>query len=123
MVIDPIKFPLPVYWGAGVPPKTVKTPCALGCDVRPGSFDVCIGDVLRPRPDLVIPRILFYGKVRDEADVIYLAQQYPVKCGIADCRPESTVIKRMIDKMRSMRKDFWRAQYPPNASSNVEMVI
>lgn len=123
MDFEPIKFPLPPYWGAGVPPKAVNTPCGAGCDVRLGSFDVCIGDLFRPRPGVSIPRILFYGKVRDEADVIYLCQQYPVKCGVADCRPESTLIKRMIEKMRRLRKNFWRAQYPPNSTSNVEMVL
>jgi hypothetical protein len=120
--IRKINLPLPPGC-AGIPPKKVLTPCGLGCDIRPGSFDVCIGTIESPRPGVLIPRIVFYGKVRDEEDVIFLCQQYPVRCGIADCRPETTVIKRMIDRLTAMKKKFWRAQYTPNASSNIEMSV
>jgi hypothetical protein len=106
----------------GIQPSSVTSPCAIGIDVKPNSYDCCIGQVVKPAHDVDIAQIVFYGKVRDEKDVIWLANQYPVRCGVADCRPESTIIARMIEKLRKQRKEFWRAQYSPNSAA-IEMTL
>ena len=104
----------------GLQPKLVRGACAMGCDVRPGSWDVAIGDYVWPRPDLKVARLIFYGKVRDEVDVIFLAHQYPVAAGITDSRPDGTLAKRMVERLRRGGKDFWRAQYNTHPT-NVEI--
>jgi hypothetical protein len=121
MNIPNIKLPLP-HGCMGMSPSLLKKPCALGCDIRPGSFDVLIGDIHCPAPDRKILRLVFAGKVRDERDVIWLAHQYPVRCGVVDSRPEGTLAKRLVERMIRARKDFWRAQYATNPSA-VEMSV
>lgn len=122
-LIDPIDLPIPRSWGMGLPPASVKTSCAIGVDVRPGSWDCGIGFMNRSKPDQPVAKLVFYGKVRDEKDVIFLCNQYPVKCGVVDCRPESTIVTRMIEKLRRQHKQFWKAQYAPNTSSGIEIQI
>lgn len=117
-----LHFPNPLPDGSmGLPPKSIVGPCAMGCDVRPGSYDVSIVDIQKPRPDMKIPRLVFYGKVRDENEVAWLAQQYPVRVGIVDCRPDGTVIDRFVKRMNKLHKNFWRVQYNPNSASAIEM--
>jgi hypothetical protein len=105
----------------GIPPDALKSPCAVGCDVRPGSFDLAIGDVLR-RGAKFVARLVFYGKVRDENDVAFLCDQYPVRCGVIDVRPESSIAMRFVKQMRAKHKEFWRAQYNTNPTT-VEMTL
>ena len=117
----PLKLPLPPGWGSGVDPLQVKTACAMGIDVRPNSWDIAIGDVWRPRPDQPVVRLLFYGKVRDDDDVEYLANQYPVRCGAGDARPEFHTMLKLAERLRAQGKKFWRAQYNTNATNNVKL--
>lgn len=122
MQIEPIHLPLP-RGCMGIQPMKVTSPCAMGIDQRPGSWDVAIADVVRPKPDRPMVRLVFYGKVRNEEDAIWLAQQYPVRCGVGDSRPDAMIMSRMVEKLRKMRKDFWRVQYNPNNANAVEMMI
>lgn len=107
----------------GIPPLKVRSSCAVGVDVRPGSYDIAIGESSRVNPEQSVAKLVFYGKVRDEKDVLWLCDQYPVRCGVADGRPDTTIIFRMVEKLRKARKDFWRAQYNPNPINNVEMTM
>jgi len=105
----------------GIPPDTLRNPCACGVDVRPNSWDVSIGDVVRRGPKYVA-RLVFYGKVRDEEDVKRLCDEYPVRCGVIDVRPETTLATRLVKSMRKRHKDFWRAQYNTNPTA-IEMTV
>jgi hypothetical protein len=97
---------------AGLDPKLVSGPCAFGCDVRPGSWDLQIADLVRPAPDeLLMPRLVFAGKLRDEYEVVFLLQQYKVRLGICDSRPEATLAARLQNACRALGVDVWRAQY------------
>jgi hypothetical protein len=116
-----ITVPLPLPLGCmGIQPKFLTNACAMGVDIRPGSWDVIIGDLWRPGPDRKVARAVFIGKVRDEVDVEFLAEQYPVRCGIVDSRPDGTLSKRLVDRLVKRGKNFWRAQYATNPST-VEM--
>lgn len=118
--IPNITLPLPKGC-MGIPPDAVRNPCAMGVDVRPGSWDVSIGDVVRRGPKFVA-RLVFYGKVRDEDDVVWLCNQYPVRCGVVDVRPEQSIAPRMVKSLRAQHKEFWRAQYNTNPTA-VEMTV
>jgi hypothetical protein len=96
----------------GMDLSQVSGPCAFGCDVRPGSWDLQIGDLVRPKPDeLLVPRLVFAGKLRDEYEVVFLLQQYRVRLGICDSRPEATLAARLQSACRAIGIDVWRAQY------------
>lgn len=106
----------------GVQPSSVTRACAMGCDVRPGSWDVAIAEPWKIKDqDMVMAKLVFYGKVQDEEDVMFLAQQYPVSCGVMDSRPDGSLIQRTVRQLNKMGKDFWRAQYNTNPS-NIERV-
>lgn len=120
-MIEPVKLPLP-NGCMGIQPHMVTRPCAVGVDIRFDSFDVAIADVWPQSADQKVARLVFYGKVRDDKDVVWLCHQYPVSCGVVDCRPEGTLAKRFVEKLRRQRKDFWRAQYNTNPS-NVELTV
>jgi len=92
-------------------PALVKGPSALGCDIRPGSFDVCICDLLMARNDLWVKRLVFYGKVPDEKAVEFLARQYRVRVGCCDSRPEGTLALRLQQALLKNHVEFFRCQY------------
>ncbi|MGE5610475.1 MAG: hypothetical protein ACM359_14590 [Bacillota bacterium] len=95
----------------GVQPKTVRGPCACGVDIRPGSWDIICADVLMAPSGIHVVRPLFIGKVRDEQDVLFVMQQYKVRVGVADTRPETTLAKRLQGAARDKGIEVWRAEY------------
>lgn len=108
----------------GISPMAVKGPCALGCDIRPGCWDVAIADVILARrfkqqdlfgdKELFVPRLVFYGKVTNMHTVLYLAMQYRVKFGVVDSRPEATDAGRLQAAAKTQGVEMWRAEYATN---------
>jgi hypothetical protein len=101
----------------GVTPSSVRGPCAIGVDVRPGSWDVVCGDVVMSPAGLYVARPLFVGMVRDELDVLHVMQQYKVRVGVCDTRPETTLAKRLQVSARDKGIEVWRAEYNTSPST------
>lgn len=104
----------------GLLPSMIVGRCAVGCDIRPGSWDVAIGDVVLGSKGLRVPRLVFYGKVRDDEDVEALADQYRAVGGVSDSRPDATLAERLQGRMRKKGMRWWRANYN-TAPSDVKM--
>jgi hypothetical protein len=101
----------------GLSPKLVRGPCAFGCDIRPGSWDLVVGDVHRNEAGVWVTRPVFIGKVRDEVDVLFVAKQYHARVGVCDTRPETTLAKRLQIAGRDCGIEVWRAEYNTAPSS------
>jgi len=105
----------------GVQPATVKGPCAAGVDIRPGSWDVVVGDVQQSQgTKLPVVRPVFIGKVVDEEQVLFVLRQYRVRFAVADTRPETTLAKRLQVACVPHGIKLWRAEYN-TAPSTVEV--
>jgi hypothetical protein len=71
----------------GLQPSEIRGPCAAGVDVRPGSWDIVIADLLKnPKSQLRVVRPVFVGKVEDEAQVLFVMRQYNTRFAVADSR-------------------------------------
>lgn len=105
----------------GVQPTSVRGPTAIGVDVRPQSWDCAVGDLIRVKGDEWAPRLLFYGKVPDERAVLFLMQQYAVRFGCSDSRPDGTLALRLQNlAIARLGMKFWRTQY---ATSPTEIKV
>jgi hypothetical protein len=104
----------------GLDPGTIRGPCAFGCDIRPGSWDLLVGDILKGKNVPHVIRPVFVGKVRDEADVMFVARQYRCRFGVCDTRPETTLAARLQVAARGYGMKVWRAQYN-NAPTAIEV--
>lgn len=95
----------------GLPPRMVRA-SAAGIDVRPGSYDVVVGDVLFSRTTRTrVVRIVFVGKLRDESEALFVLRQYKTRVAVIDTRPEMTIAKRFQDNARKYGIAVWRAEY------------
>jgi hypothetical protein len=104
----------------GVSPSKVIGPTAAGIDIRYGSWDVLIADVVTsPSSNMHVVRLLFAGKVRDNDDALFLLRQYKTRFGVADARPEATLAKRLQTEAARFGVKLWRAEYN-TAPSQVE---
>lgn len=104
----------------GVPPRLVRGPCAAGIDIRPGSWDVVVADLVRnPSTHVSVVRPVFVGKVDDEEQVMWVLRQWKVRYAVADTRPETTLAKRLQEKAFDHGIKVWRAEYntAPSGSS------
>ena len=104
----------------GIQPASVRGPCAAGIDIRPGSWDIVVADLRRSPAQVPVVRPIFVGKVRDEADVLFLLRQYKVRIAVADTRPEMTLAKRLQVSAEPYGIQVWRAEYN-TAPSAIEM--
>lgn len=96
----------------GVNPKRLSRPTAAGVDVRPSSWDVIIGEVVRSAiSPLGVVRPVFIGKVRDEKDVLWLFKQYDTRFSVIDTRPEATLASRIQAELAKVGVNCWRAEY------------
>lgn len=106
----------------GVPLHLIHPPCIAGIDIRGFSFDVVIADLVRNRhTNHSVIRPVFYGKVRDDLETLFVCQQFKVRFGLVDCRPEATLAKRMQDQAETFGIELWRAQYNPTPGGTIEM--
>ena len=103
--------------GMGLPPKTIKGPCISGIDVRFNSWDICCADVIRPDFDRYVARIVFYGKLKDEDEALFVMRQYKVVCAVGDTRPEASAMARLQKAAAKERIQFYRAQYATSPST------
>lgn len=106
----------------GMPLALTAPPCILGCDIRPGSYDLTIADVINSSRDngkTRVVRPVFIGKVRDEKEMIWVARQYRVKFGVMDSRPDGTLMLRAVKEGAQFGINLWRAEYLTQPS-NVE---
>lgn len=102
----------------GLPLNLVQYPCLAGVDIRPGSWDLIIGDLQRNRhTGKKVVRPVFVGKVRDEREVAFLLRQYRVRFGVTDCRPETTLAKRLQEDVYRHGIELWRAEYNTTPTS------
>lgn len=96
----------------GVQPRQVRGPCAAGVDIRPGSWDVVVCDLVRGETSrLQVVRPVFVGKVSDEEQVLFVLRQYKVRYACADTRPETTLAKRLQAAAWGHGIKLWRAEY------------
>jgi hypothetical protein len=110
-------------WCMGLDPKLCARPCAAGIDIRPDSWDVCVLDVVRSQKvaQLRVPRLVFYGKVEDEAQAWHVLCNYGVRFGVADAQPDATLAERLQKRAQKRAMMFWRARYN-SAPSEVKVV-
>lgn len=101
----------------GVQPSKVRGNCALGLDIRPGSYDCSCAEIVRPKPGVSIPRLVFYGKVDDETAVQFLCEQYNVRSAVIDSRPDATIASRFQADCKKKGIKCWRAQYSPSPTN------
>jgi hypothetical protein len=99
----------------GLPLEKIQPPCVFGMDVRFGSYDLVIADlpvstIARQR----VVRPVFYGKVTDEREAWYVIRQYRCRWGVADSRPETTIIDRLQKQAAEKNVEVWRAAYNTN---------
>jgi hypothetical protein len=100
----------------------VRPPCLCGIDVRYASYDVVIADLVKNvNTGLNVLRPVFYGKVRDDIESLFVCQQYGVRFGLIDTRPEATLAKRMQEQAETIGIDLWRAQYNPTPGGTIEI--
>ena len=105
----------------GLQPSSIRGPCAIGCDVRPGSWDVVIADLIRnPKSQLRVVRPVFIGKVEDDEQVEFVMRQYKVRFGGIDTRPETTLAKRLQTRAAPLGIKLWRCEYN-TAPSTIEV--
>ncbi len=106
----------------GLHPRDTGFPCLAGIDVRYGSFDVVIADLVKSRiTGMNALRIVFYGKVNDDIQSLFVCQQYRVRFGLIDTRPEATLAKRMQEIAEKKNIELWRAQYNPNPGGTIDI--
>lgn len=91
----------------------------MGVDVRPGSYDTLVGDVLFVRGDPVL-RLVFAGKLEDPDQIEAVARAYRVRTAVGDSRPETYMILTLQRKLERYGIDLWRAQYN-SMPTHVEM--
>jgi hypothetical protein len=103
------------------PQKVRRGQTAFGCDVRKGSWDLLIGEVVRSQMHAApVLRIVFSGKVRDEHDAYFFVRQYGCRFGVCDARPDGELVLRFqrACNLRGIR--VWRANYNV-APSDIEI--
>ena len=107
----------------GLEPDRVARPTAAGVDIGIARYDLAIVDTIRIAEQTVLPRLVFYGKLRDEQEATWVCRQYGVKAIIADSMPDGTLCLRWQKSIlgRYGVKHFWRAQYN-TMPSQVEIV-
>lgn len=97
----------------GLQPSKVKGNCAMGADIRPGSYDISVAEIARPSKGMVVPRLVFYGKVDDETAAKFVCEQYNVRAVVIDSRPDATIASRFQVDCKKNGIKCWRAQYSP----------
>lgn len=98
----------------GMQPRLASPPSLAGIDIRPDSWDVTIADLQRSAVSGILRTVLrpvFVGKVHNERQALFVMQQYGVTYGVADCRPEATLAKRLQETCNREGIELWRAQY------------
>lgn len=95
----------------GLPPKHCVRPCAAGIDIRPGSWDTIIGDVVKNPKGEYVSRIVFQAKLDDEDQVEQVIAAYGVACAVKDSRPETTIAERLQKRLRKKGIQSWRCSY------------
>lgn len=101
----------------------VQPPCVCGIDVRPGSYDIVIADII----DSMIYkrrviRPVFIGKVADERECLFVMLNYSVGTMMVDARPETTLAQRLQQEAQRHFITAYRAQYNTQPSA-VEMTL
>lgn len=102
-------------------PSHTSRPAAAGVDIGTNRWDLAIIDAVSVREGLVVPRLVFYGKMRDEQEATWVCRQYGVQSIVADSMPDGTLVLRWQKNIvgRYGVRRFWRAQYN-TAPSQVE---
>lgn len=100
----------------GLPLHLCTRPAVAGIDVRDGSWDVNIGDIKKAQISeaqiqMNIVRPIFIGKLTDEKQVQFVLEQYGVRYGVVDCRPEATLAKRLQESCGKVGIELWRSEY------------
>lgn len=101
----------------GAPPHFCRGPIGQGTDIRPGSWDTAMLEVVRtPKLGLTIPRLVFYGKVNDDEHVEDLAVFYRVQSHASDSAPDQTLADRLQGRLEKRGIRSYRCRYNTSPS-------